>query len=158
MTQKKPPLLVYVAGPYRAATAFAREENIFEAKKVGAQLAAHGFMPVIPHANTAHFDGLGSDEFFLEGTLELMRRCDAVFLMPSWQRSSGARAEKAEAENMSIPCVESVEDLQRLLTEMEAADEKFEEAMTSLTDTIRQAFESAEVQVRVFDLNNDTDA
>jgi hypothetical protein len=113
---KKPILLVYVAGPYRTnsefgSTAFGREANIFHAREAGARLAKAGHMPIIPHANTAQFDGLNTDEFFLDATLELMLRCDAVFLMPNWQDSTGARAEKEEAEQLGLPVYTSIAEL-----------------------------------------------
>ena len=40
---------------------------------------------------------------WLEGDMELLRRCDAVVLTPDWERSSGARAERQAAYNWSIP-------------------------------------------------------
>ncbi len=157
MTEKKIPLLVYVAGPYRAPHAFGREENIFEARRVGAMLVADGFMPVIPHANTAHFDGLASDEFFLEGTLEMMRRCDAVLLIPSWEKSSGARAEKAEAEELGIPVVDNLQDLRKLEADLAADEAQFEAQMDAAITTVMVALgEPFEVFER--DLNDNTDA
>lgn len=95
--------LVYIAGPYRAATAWGVECNIQAARKVGADVVLLGAYAVIPHSNTAHFDGLASDEFWLEGTLELMRRCDAVLMVPGWEASTGARGERAEAERLGPP-------------------------------------------------------
>lgn len=103
--------LVYVAGPFRAETAWGIKCNIHRAEVVGAEVADAGFMPVIPHANTAHFHGLGTDEFWLDGTLEIMRRCDAVVLVPGWEGSSGTRAEIEEANRLGIPVVHYVSDL-----------------------------------------------
>lgn len=100
--------LVYVAGPYRGFSAWEIECNIVAARKLGAKVAQAGAYPVIPHSNTAHFDGLASDELWLNGTLELMRRCDAVVFTTDWQRSSGARAERVEAERMGLPCFEDM--------------------------------------------------
>lgn len=157
MTTKPPLLLVYVAGPYRSGTAFGREENIFAARKVGAELVTNGFMPVIPHANTAHFDGLNTDDFFLEGTLEMMRRCDVVFLIPGHEKSSGARAEKAEAANLGIPVVDNMYALELLLQERIEDEKKFGETLQVLTNVITRAFDDLEGNVRE-DLNNDTDA
>jgi hypothetical protein len=48
-------------------------------------------------------DGVATDEVFLEGTMELLRRCDAVVLVPNWRDSAGAQAEVAEAERLGLP-------------------------------------------------------
>jgi hypothetical protein len=97
--------LIYVAGPYRAPTAWQRERNIHRAREWGVALARAGAYPVIPHSNTAHFDGEADDALWLAGTLELMRRCDGVLLIEGWERSSGARAEADEAARLGIPVV-----------------------------------------------------
>lgn len=107
------PRLVYVAGPYRGATIEAVELNIATARRVGLQLARAGAMPVIPHANTAGFELYAPDlhdEFWLDGTLELMRRCDAVVLCPAWSTSKGTLQEIAEAARLGIPVFKSVEE------------------------------------------------
>lgn len=98
-------ITVYVAGPFRPSPIASVLENIRAAERVGEALARAGAMPLIPHANTGAFDGLTGipDQFWLDGTMELMRRCDAVVLTPDWQRSSGARAEVAEAQKLLLP-------------------------------------------------------
>jgi Domain of unknown function (DUF4406) len=50
-------------------------------------------MPLCPHANTAHFDGLLTAEFWLEGTMELLERCDGAVFIPGWRASKGSRTE-----------------------------------------------------------------
>lgn len=87
--------LVYIAGPFRGLTAWAIEENIRHAERYGLEAAKLGGMPVIPHANTRFFHGQCTDQFWLDGTIRLMEVCDAMVLVPGWERSSGAKAEKA---------------------------------------------------------------
>lgn len=103
--------VVYIAGPFRARTAWGIAENIRVAERLGLEVAKLGMMPLIPHANTAHFQGELPDKFFLDGTMELLRRCDAVMLTPNWATSSGARDEVDEAERLGIPVFVSVADL-----------------------------------------------
>ena len=104
--------LVYVAGPYRSKLgSYGVHANIHEAWKVGVEVAAIGHYPVIPHTNTLHMDGLQSDQFFLDGTLELMARCDAVLMMSTWEQSAGARGEHEAALNWSMPVFYSLEAL-----------------------------------------------
>lgn len=102
--------IVYIAGPFRGPTAWAIAENIRKAERWGECVTRYGHMPLIPHANTAHFHGLKDDQFWLDGTMELLRRCDAVLMIPDWEKSSGARAEKAEAERLKIPVFKADRD------------------------------------------------
>lgn len=97
--------VIYIAGRYRGPTAWAIEQNIRAAEEVAARVWAMGMVALCPHANSRHMDGLATDEFFLAGTLELMRRCDAVLLVPNWRDSAGARAEVAEADRLGIEVI-----------------------------------------------------
>lgn len=47
---------------------------------------------------TAHFESLLADrdpgyQYWISVSLEILRRCDAIFLMPEWNKSKGARVE-----------------------------------------------------------------
>jgi len=95
--------VIYVAGPFRAESAWGIECNVRRAEDAAAFLVTEfGLMPLIPHANTRYFHGMGDDTFWLEGTLELMRRCDAVYMLDGWEASSGSCGEKAEAEGLGM--------------------------------------------------------
>lgn len=108
--------LVYVAGPYRAATREWVGQNVAAARHLGRLCAQIGWFPVMPTVNTAHFDhdfpGLADDQFWLDGTLELMKRCDAVVLVDGWQHSSGARGEVKLADELGIPVCSSTAELE----------------------------------------------
>jgi nucleoside 2-deoxyribosyltransferase len=95
--------IIYVAGPFRGKNAWEVEENIRRAERAGFSLAERGFMPLIPHCNTRFFNGTLTDEFWLEGTLELLKRCDAVFLVDGWSNSQGTQKEVEEAKKLGIP-------------------------------------------------------
>jgi nucleoside 2-deoxyribosyltransferase len=95
--------VIYIAGKYRGPNAWAIEQNIRAAEEVAAKVWEMGHVALCPHANSRHMDGVASDDVFLAGTLELMRRCDAVVLVPNWRDSEGARAEVAEAERLGLP-------------------------------------------------------
>lgn len=106
--------LAYVAGPYRGCTPEAVDLHIQSATQVGKLVAEKGYYPVIPHLNTRHFERLCTlhDEFYLTGTLELMRRCDLVVLCAGWRGSSGALAEVAEAQRIGMRVVDGVDHLE----------------------------------------------
>lgn len=95
--------LVYIAGPFRARTAWDIEENVRHAERIGVEVARAGAMPVIPHANTRYFSGINDDQFWLDGTLEMLKRCDAIVLSPHWQRSAGSRGEREHALTWPMP-------------------------------------------------------
>lgn len=95
--------VVYVAGPFRAANQWRIAENIRAAERVGRLVAMAGAMPLIPHANTAHFHGLETPEFWLEGTLELLRRCDAAVFIDNWHESRGSVGEWEECMRLKLP-------------------------------------------------------
>ena len=95
--------VVYVAGKFRGKTAWDVAENVRAAERVGFAVAAAGAMPLIPHANTAHLDGTLTGQFWLDGTMELLRRCDAVMMVPGWPDSKGALAEREEANRLGLP-------------------------------------------------------
>lgn len=105
---------VYVCGPYRSKTREGLQLNIQSALQVGKLACLKGWAPLIPHANTAPLDGVSpelDDQFWLDATMELMRRCDAVVLAPGWQRSEGVKGELNEADRLGIPIYRSEHEL-----------------------------------------------
>ena len=97
------PPLIYVAGPYRAATTWQIDRNITNARAWGAKLAKWGAYPVIPHSNTAHMDGAADDALWLAGTMELLRRCDGAIFIEGWKESRGSCAEWDEVVRLKQP-------------------------------------------------------
>ena len=95
--------VVYIAGPYRAATAWQIEQNIRRAEAVALAVARLGAMPLCPHALTRFYHGELTDRFWLDGTAELLRRCDAIMLVRGWANSEGSRTELFIARSMGIP-------------------------------------------------------
>jgi hypothetical protein len=95
--------VIYIAGPFRGKNAWEIENNVRYAENVGFKIMNLGHMPLIPHSNTRYFHGTLPCDFFIQGTLELMRRCDAVLLIGKWEQSQGSLGEKSEAERLKIP-------------------------------------------------------
>lgn len=95
--------LVYVAGPFRAPTPWDVEQNIRVAEGVGLRVALAGLMPLIPHTNTRFFDGQCTAQFWIDGTMEMLKRCDAIVLCPGWMQSEGSRGEWEYAKSVSMP-------------------------------------------------------
>ncbi|MCP4967400.1 MAG: DUF4406 domain-containing protein [bacterium] len=95
--------VVYIAGPFRGPTAWDVERNIRRAEELAFEVANLGAMPLCPHTNTRFFDGTLTGDFWLRGTMELLRRCDAMILTPDGENSAGASAERVEAELIRMP-------------------------------------------------------
>lgn len=94
--------LVYIAGPYRAATLFELEANIRRARDRAVDAVRAGHYPVVPHLCTGLMDGLADDEHFLAGARELLHRCDELWLVEGWERSAGTLAEVCHAWDVGI--------------------------------------------------------
>ncbi|NWD65774.1 DUF1937 family protein [Pseudomonas sp. IPO3774] len=105
--------VVYVAGPYRASSREKIADNISAARAVAVSTARLGWFPICPHTNTAHFDDElpDQDQFFLDGTLALMERCDAVVLIDGWRYSAGTLGEVHRARELGMPIFGCLEDL-----------------------------------------------
>ena len=103
--------VVYVAGPYRADTELGVHQNIQAAERVALEVWKLGAVCLCPQKNTAYFGGVLPDSVWLEGDLELVRRSDAVLMIPGWEDSEGAKSEKVFAEECRIPVLESLDEL-----------------------------------------------
>lgn len=107
--------VVYVAGPFRGPNAWEIEQNIRRAETLALEVWKLGAAALCPHTNTRFFQGAADDSVWLDGDLELLRRCDAVLLTPDWKRSTGARAEAVWARECGLQVFHSINELQAWL-------------------------------------------
>jgi nucleoside 2-deoxyribosyltransferase len=103
--------LIYIAGPFRAANAWEIEQNIRRAEGVALEVWRAGFAALCPHTNTRFFQGAAPDESWLQGDIEMLRRCDGVMLCENWWLSSGTKAEVGVAVERLIPVYDEVRDI-----------------------------------------------
>ncbi len=96
-------MVIYIAGKFRGKNAWEIEKNIRLAEEAAHAVAMLGGAPLCPHTNSRFFHGTKIDGFWLQATLTLLRKCDAVYAIKNWQDSVGARGEVAEADRLSIP-------------------------------------------------------
>src|SRR3990167_258199 len=100
--------VIYIAGPYRDSRGeFYVRQNIYEAEMAALRVWQMGGGALCPHKNSG---GLGG-----EGDLELLRRCDAIYLITDWQSSAGVQAEKLFAEEIGIPVLQTERDVMLFL-------------------------------------------
>lgn len=105
---KKP--VIYVAGPYRPriqGDCWAMEQNIRRAEALALEVWACGAVALCPHTMTRHYQGALPDAVWLDGDLEILRRCDAVVLVEGWESSEGTKREIEEAAIIDMPVLES---------------------------------------------------
>lgn len=124
--------IIFISGPFRGKTHWDVVRNIRRAEEIALKVAEFGAMPLCPQNNTRNFDGLLTDEFWLEGTLELLRRCDAVLMTGDWKNSSGSLGEEEEAKRIGMPIFYSINHLRHWVEEQnEKVQEESKESTTS---------------------------
>jgi hypothetical protein len=96
-------ILVYVAGKYRAKTEAGVHDNIQAARNLAAKVWRPGVAALCPHLNTYFMGGMQPDKVWLDGDLEMIRRCDALITVEGWEASVGATAEVELAKEIAIP-------------------------------------------------------
>lgn len=100
-------MIIYIAGAYRAKNGRTVAENIEVARKASVEVWRSGHIALCPHLNSAHFeDYLGkdyTDKMLLDGTMDLLRRCDAILMLPGYEDSEGAIAELRYAKSQDMP-------------------------------------------------------
>jgi len=115
--------LIYISGKYSDINFWKVDFNIRKAKNEAIALirevGRHGYFPITPHLNTGHFEereemfeGVNF-EYWLNGTIELLKRCDAMLLLDNWEDSNGAKKEIEIAVANGMPVYYSIEELKK---------------------------------------------
>lgn len=107
--------VVYIAGKFRGNSAWEVELNIREAEELAFRVWKAGYVALCPHTNTRFFDGALPNHVWLDGDIELLKRCDALITATNWESSSGAKAEVAFAQANNIPVVHTLTELIEVL-------------------------------------------
>lgn len=97
------PKVIYVAGPFRGRTPWEVEQNVRRAEEISKVLWGLGVFNICPHTMGRFLDREVPDIVILEGTKEILRRCDAVFVLPNSAGSTGTQGEIAEANLLRMP-------------------------------------------------------
>ena len=111
MNAPTPMKLAYVAGAYRGRTHNDIAQNIAAARTVATHLWGLGYAVICPHLNSAFMSGVAPEQTFLDGTLEMLRRCDLVVMVNGWTESVGSVHEFEEAGFLNIPVYNYIEDV-----------------------------------------------
>jgi hypothetical protein len=91
--------LIYVAGKLAAETAWQREQYVRQAEEAALQILKMGAAVFTPHTQCRNYDGELPWEEWIKRDLEVLSRCNAIFMLPNWKDSKGATAEHAWAKD-----------------------------------------------------------
>lgn len=100
--------LIYIAGPYRGKPTHGQSENIMRARVAARRLWEGGWAALCPHLNTAWFDQYYPEipvSYYLEGGLEMVKRCDAIYMLRDWEISEGSCEELMCAEENGLEVI-----------------------------------------------------
>ena len=92
--------VTYIAGPYTNADMFIQCQNIRHARDVAQRMWLEGKAAICPHLNTAWFEG--DRQIFIDGDLEILSRCDSIYMLKGWRGSEGAKGELDLARRMGL--------------------------------------------------------
>jgi len=101
---------VFIAGAYLGNNFDETEKNIQLAEQYSIKLWNRGYKVFCPHLNTSHFEVKAQidEKAYKEFDLRMLRCCDAVFVLPNWKDSVGAKTEIEEAKRLGKPILYSL--------------------------------------------------
>jgi len=99
--------VVYVAGAFRAKTQWGIMQNVRKAEDASLKLWKQGYVVICPHTMTQYFQDECPDEVWLEGCIELLKRCDAIYMVDGWENSEGSREELRIARELGLTVMEN---------------------------------------------------
>lgn len=102
-------MLLYISGPYRGNV----DANIKRARDIAITAWEMGHAVICPHMNTEHFELYSTlnEQAYIDGDMNMIARCDALVMVPGWEKSSGANQERDYAMSLGIPVYDHVPDL-----------------------------------------------
>jgi len=105
--------ILLIAGAYWSSDFNEIERNIRLAEQHSIELWNRGYKVFCPHLNTQHFEvkAKADEKAYRDFDMRMLQCCDAVFALPNWKESDGARAEIAEAKRLGKPVFYSLDKL-----------------------------------------------
>ncbi len=93
-----------MAGPYRANSWNGVWDNVMHSRAEARKLWMQGWAVICPHANSIFMDGAEgeTDGVFLKGDIEILKRCDAIYMLKGFRSSVGAVEEYNAAQKYGL--------------------------------------------------------
>ena len=107
-------MIVYVSGPYSADSDEEIQDNCLIARKYALDIWNAGHYCVSPHMNTWRLEKQGCKAHYndyLKLDFQLICICNAIFMLPNWEKSNGACKEKEFAEEIGLPVYYDLKDI-----------------------------------------------
>ena len=106
--------IIYVSGSYSNPDKRVVEENIKRHRETAIRIWEIGYTAISPVLNTVHFEREGVRyNDIIEGDLEILSRCDAIFMLRGWHHSKGAEIEYRYASEHNIPIFFNFDELRK---------------------------------------------
>lgn len=108
---------VYVAGAYSANNIIDCLKNIGRGEEYSAKVFMKGFAPFCPWHDKTYVISNWREEFqvsqFQEFSMSWLEVSDIVFVIPGWENSKGTILEIQRANELKIPVVFNIDDLEK---------------------------------------------
>ena len=109
--------LIYIAGPYIAETAWGVEMNIRRAEKAWFEVNSWGYAGICIHSMGRFFQNTLTIDHWQMADLEMLARCDAMFVCEGWEQSAGTLKEITYCGDNEIPVFYDLNYLKTFLDE-----------------------------------------
>lgn len=109
-------ILIYLSGPMTPYEKFTLEHNIQDALRYYYFLLNKGYPTFCPHlcAIDPVTEKVLSYEQWMEYDFRILDFCTHIFMMPTWEKSLGAKRELEYAQLRGIPILYSIDELDKI--------------------------------------------
>ena len=109
--------LIYIAGRMKAPTAWERECYIREAEAAALNIIKLGAAVYCPQSQTRFYDGEMTWDEWIKRDLEVLGRCNAIYMCANWKESVGATTEHKWAKENGMKVLYGVGEVAAYLKE-----------------------------------------
>lgn len=107
-------MMIYMVGPITATAERTVEQNVASAVAIYLRLIDAGVCAFCPHLSALVPEAFDIHyEKWLKYDFEIIRRADAVLMLPHWETSSGAKREHEYAKELNKQIFYHVDDVLR---------------------------------------------